>query len=154
MIITAHMIAGGVAGEVVQSSFLAFALGIVLHFILDAVPHFDNLLDEGERWNYKQVLFLIFDVILLFVLSFYVLKLPFSLKFFNTPFFYGALGGIFPDILDNVPFWQGIFQRSKWGRKIHYFHDKIQLKNVNPFFGLLTQAIVIYASMAIYFLVK
>jgi len=154
MIISAHMIAGGVLGEAVQNPFVAFFLGIVLHFVLDAIPHFDNLLDDDEKWNYKQVIFLILDFILLFVLYFYVLKLPLVSRILNTSFFFGAFGGIFPDILDNVPFWSDKFRNSAIGSRVHLFHDKIQLKKVNPVLGLLTQAIVIYLSIAAYFLIK
>ena len=154
MIIAAHMLAGGVAGELVHNSVLAFVLGVVLHFLLDAVPHFDNVMDDDEKWNYKQVIFTGADIVMTLFLFVLILKLPLDTSMLKMPLFWGAVGGILPDILDNVPFWSQRFRQSPWGQKIHRLHEIIQLKEVNPFWGLLTQLVIILASIQIFFMVK
>ena len=43
MIITPHALAGSaVSNFLTNNIFVAFLLGIVIHFILDAIPHFDQ----------------------------------------------------------------------------------------------------------------
>lgn len=142
MIITAHVIAGGVLGEEINSPVLAFLAGIILHFILDMVPHFDNVLEKG-KWTWKQAIFTTFDLILTIALLVYLKP---ELSFFN-PFWWGALGGIFPDLLDNVPFWNKYFRASKIGESVHKFHDKIHhliLKDQpGVIIGLTTQIITL-----------
>ncbi|MFA6963455.1 MAG: hypothetical protein WC227_01935 [Patescibacteria group bacterium] len=135
MITTVHVISGGLLGESIGDPFLAFAAGIILHFILDAIPHFDNLLEDGE-WTWKQWVFTSADLLLMTSLLIF-LKPELSL---SSPFLWGAFGGLLPDILDNVPFWRKKFRSTYFGGKLRAFHQGIHPKGKQSvFWGAITQ---------------
>ena len=139
MITTVHVISGGLLGESVGDPFFAFAAGIILHFILDAIPHFDNVLEDG-RWTWKQWLFTSVDLLVM-ILLIVSLKPELSL---SSPFLWGAFGGLLPDILDNVPFWRKMFRSSYLGGKMHAFHERIHpKKEPGIFWGFATQIAVL-----------
>jgi hypothetical protein len=46
MYITVHAAAGGAIGQFISEPWLAFALGFISHFILDAIPHGDENLKK------------------------------------------------------------------------------------------------------------
>lgn len=139
MITTVHVISGGLIGESVDNAYLAFLLGIVLHYILDAIPHFDNVLENG-KWTWKQWLFTGSDLILTISLIFF-LKPEIS---FSSPFLWGAFGGLLPDILDNVPFWSNKFRKSPIGSRIFAFHERVHSSiKPNIIWGLITQIAIL-----------
>lgn len=138
MLIASHIITAGYVGERIGNPFLAFLVGVVIHFLLDAVPHYDTT-DNGEITK-KQLVLLITDGAIGILLIIFLLKADLGLK---SPFFWGVFGGIFPDILDNVPFWQGAFRNTIIGGKFHKFHDRIQKISLPPMPGLLLQIIIV-----------
>jgi len=137
MIISVHFLAAGVAGEAIGNPLFAFLLGIILHFILDAIPHFDNLL-KGGKWNYKQVVFTTLDVLATAWILFFYLKPDFNV---SSPLFWGALGGVLPDLLDNIPFLT--IRNTKFGKPFHRFHNLIHSKTPSWQIGSLTQIVVV-----------
>lgn len=149
MIISAHIIVGGVVGEIIDKPIWAFLVGMVLHFVLDSIPHYDRV--EGECWGKKQIIFTTIDTLLTLSLIFLIIKLPLDRTILNNSFAWGALGGIFPDLLDNVPFWQKKFRSYKFGYYFNQIHYKIQPKQPSIFLGLLTQAVVIFGALFVHF---
>ncbi len=147
MITTAHIISGGLIGESIGDPYLAFASGIILHYILDAIPHFDNVLEDG-KWTWKQWVFTGSDLILT-ILLILLLKPEISL---SSTFLWGAFGGLLPDIFDNVPFWSKKFRKSYLGSKLFMFHEKIH-STVKPnlIWGIATQLVTL---IFVYFLVR
>ena len=152
MIVAVHTFAGGVAGEMIDNAPLAFLLGLVLHFLFDAIPHFDNT--SNSKWDWKQIAFTTADFVLAFILIFFVAKQPLALSFIKTPFFWGAFGGFLPDLIDNVPFWSGPFRRSTFGKKFHKFHDGLHKKQPHWLIGLSIQAAVILIFLYIHLVIK
>jgi len=151
MIISAHIVAGGVLGEILDNPLLAFFAGIVLHFILDAIPHFDNFLDGKHRWNRKQTIFTSIDLLLTVVLL--ILLHP-ALNF-SSPFWWGAFGGLLPDLIDNVPIVREYLLKFKTIQKYHVFHESTHLiRKTNFVFGLFTQAAVITIFVLLNFMLK
>lgn len=143
MLFTAHAAVGGVAGEYLNSPFLAFIAGIILHFILDAIPHYD-VTDNG-KFTLRQNLLIIIDVaigLILFAVLYDKIDHPVS-------FLAGSFGCILPDIVDLVPFWNKYFHATKFGKRFHSFHAYIQSIKVGPIFGLSIQAIIIITSVLI-----
>jgi hypothetical protein len=135
MIIAVHAVTGGLLGESIDNAYLAFVAGIILHYVLDAIPHFDNVLENG-KWTWKQWLFTSSDL-LITILFLFFLRPELSLA---SPFLWGAFGGILPDILDNVPFWRKKFRKTYIGGKIFFLHEKIHSKSKpNIFWGSVTQ---------------
>lgn len=150
MIISAHLISGGVIGEAVGSPFTAFFAGLLFHFVLDAIPHYDNVL-ENDRWTKKQVIFTSLDLILALVL-FIALKPDISI---SNPFCWGAFGGLFPDLIDNVPVIRDHLLQNKIIQKYHIFHEATHIiRKPGIFFGLLTQVAVIAIFVVLHFVLK
>ena len=89
MIVTVHVVAGGVIGELVGNPAAAFLLGIISHFILDSIPHFDNL--DNECFSPRQIAFTAADFMISFSLLFGVIKLPLNQTIFSSVFFWGRL---------------------------------------------------------------
>jgi len=148
MLAASHIVAGGVVGSYIGNPFLAFLVGFILHFILDAIPHFDTIGDN--ILSFKQMSLIIADLLIGVALIIYVIKPDLSP---GSPFIWGAVGGMLPDLLDNVPFWRNAFRKSKVGGKIHNFHGKIQSRALenHPFVGMLTQYIIITLFIWLYF---
>ncbi|MDO8444171.1 MAG: hypothetical protein Q7S80_01540 [bacterium] len=150
MILTAHLIAGGAAGELVGNPAGAFLAGIILHFILDAIPHYDTV-DKIPHFSRRQVFFTTTEIIIGILILLFVIKLPLNRSILNSNFAWGALGGLAPDLLDNVPFWEDRFVATKFGRKFHHFHHAIHKKQPGIVVGMATQIITIALFLAIHF---
>jgi len=144
MLIAAHSISAGVVGEVVENPILAFLLGFILHFILDAIPHFDST--DGGKFTKRQIALLAIDGTIGLAVLIYL--------FFNSShqlsFVAGVFGGLLPDMLDNVPWWEDKFRKSKFGKVFHAFHDYIQLIKLKPVLGLSVQCIIVFLSIYIF----
>lgn len=140
MLAANHTIVAGVAGSYIGNPFLAFLVGIIIHFALDAVPHFDTT-DDGDI-TARQLTLIIVDFLIGLLIIFYVMHVKLS---FDSPFVWGAIGGNFPDLLDNIPFWQESFRNSKIGGRIHHFHEIIHSKlyDKKPIQGMLSQYLII-----------
>lgn len=152
MIVTVHTFAGGVAGEVLQNPFLALLLGIFLHFVLDAIPHYDNT--DNSRWTRRQIIFTAVDFIIAGLLLYFVLEIPVSPAAFGSAVFWGAFGGFLPDLIDNVPFWNKQWHSTKIGKKFHKFHDGIHQKQPHFLLGLSIQAAIVLLFYALHFMIK
>lgn len=144
MLLGPHLITGAVAGEYIDNPYFAFAAGIILHFILDAIPHYDTT-DDG-KYTFRQIA-LIFSEGIIGIIIFLFCYKNFSVH--KISFLAGALGGIVPDIIDNVPFWQKIFQNNKFGKKFHSFHTWVQLIKLAPIPGIAVQYLIIAITVLI-----
>jgi hypothetical protein len=147
MLFSTHAMVAGAVGKYLGNPVLAFLLGIVLHLVLDSIPHYDTT-DDGKLTK-RQLALVGFDIIVFILLVIFVVKPMFSL---SNPFWWGAFGGVLPDLFDCVPFWNKSFRRTKFGKKFHRFHDKIQSVKVGPVPGILVQ--VLFLAVSIYFLIK
>lgn len=148
MLAANHTVVAGVVGSYFGNPFLAFLIGIIIHFILDAVPHYDTT-DNGKI-TFRQMVLVIVDFLIGLFIVFYIMHVKLS---FGSPFVWGAIGGNLPDIFDNVPFWNENFRRTKIGKRIHNFHELIHSKvfDRKPVLGLLSQYLIIALFIWIYF---
>lgn len=125
MMITPHTIVGAAAGAAIGSPGLAFLAGFILHHILDALPHVDlnNLYntDTKDR-RYSWLDYLVIGIDGLVALT--VLWVFSSSTIHPAAFWWGALGGITPDLIDNHP-WR--FTSRQWPilKQYHWFHHKV-----------------------------
>lgn len=138
MLFSAHVIPAGYVGEMIGNPFLAFLAGIVIHFILDSVPHYDTT-DRG-KFTLRQWALILADVTIGLYIILFVLKPDFNIK---SPFLWGALGGILPDMLEFTPILNKAYRKMKWGAVVHRFHEKIQSVRLKPIQGLLIQVFII-----------
>jgi hypothetical protein len=128
MIGTGHLLIGGAVG--VGASFLlpgplaipvALGAGILSHHLLDFIPHTDGatFCPDPHRPVPGLIALVVFCEILI------GLTVTGAL-YFSQPtkltFAVGALAGILPDLLDEVPLWQHRFRRTAVGRLWHGWH--------------------------------
>jgi len=93
--VLAHMAVGAAAGSFVGGKGTAFALGVVGHIPFDVIPHY-----EFEKiWLEASVLAVVFGAMLLFGLG-------------GSSIFWGALGGVVPDI-ENLLWKKGVIP-GRW----------------------------------------
>jgi len=140
MLAASHLVAGGVVGSYIGNPFLAFLVGIIIHFLLDSVPHFDTI--EEDKFDYKELSLIFIDFLIGMAIIIWVIKPDISL---NSSFVWGSIGGMTPDLFDNVPFWKETFRKTRIGSKVHYLHERIHSKafDKRPLLGILTQLITI-----------
>jgi len=148
MLITAHALTGAFIGKEVGYPPLAFLLGLLSHFALDVIPHCDGPDDKPGKSNGMpkstgQYFFVLADVIVLAILFGFLNKQ----HEVTYGFVWGAVGGIFPDCIDNVPFWSHQLRKLPRIKQFHQFHSMIQRIKTPLWFGFLIQ----YSIMAIFF---
>ncbi|MFA5927610.1 MAG: hypothetical protein WCT32_03510 [Patescibacteria group bacterium] len=143
MLLTPHTIFAGTVGEISGNPLVALTLGILSHFLLDALPHYDTT--DGGKFTPRQIGVIVIDFICLVTIMLIVWM---GLNP-GTAFWFGALGGTIPDLLDNVPFWNKKFRSTIIGKAFHAFHDRIQKDEVGVWIGLLSQLIIICLSIII-----
>lgn len=137
MLITPHLLAGAViADKVGDFSWPTVLLVLISHFLLDAIPHRDEI--DKNHLSRKQVIAVLVDLVIGITLIWLVFqKMNLILAIF------GAGIGILPDIVDNLPLIFKSIGNNKWWRSYHHFHSKIQAIKPNWTVGLLTQIIVV-----------
>lgn len=103
MMALTHASAGALAGEFIPNPYLAFLAGVILHLIMDKVPHF---WPESSR---NRGIMIITDTILptLFILGFYFLSAT-----RHASVIAGALGGVSVDFY----FVLVMGSRGKWAQ--------------------------------------
>jgi len=143
MLITPHTVAGNFFGLAIASLFggvwkavIAFILGIISHFILDALPHWNP--DADKIISFEEIIYLFLD----FFLSLGLLLVLLNKGFNREILFYSYLGAILPDIfLFAEHFFVHFFTPKKKKKRFsfHYlFHKDIQW-DIHQVYGLLTQ---------------
>lgn len=133
MLAANHIVVSGVVGSYIGNPFLAFLVGIIIHFILDAVPHYDTT-DDGD-FTFRQYALIFADFFIGLLIVFFILHIKITI---GSPFIWGAIGGNLPDLFDNIPFWKEKFRATKFGGKIHYFHEVIHSQYFEHHFVLGT----------------
>lgn len=148
MLAANHTVVSGVVGSYIGNPFLAFLIGIILHFLLDAIPHYDTT-DDGD-FTFRQIALIVVDFLIGLFIVFFVLNINLSLE---SPFIWGAIGGNLPDLFDNMPFLKESFRKTKIGAKIHHIHEVIQSQYLDgrPVLGMLSQYAITALFVLIYF---
>ena len=155
MILTPHILAGAVIGAKTQNLGLIVILGLIIHFIMDWVPHWDyinsGIKDFSKTKNFKA-LFLDFikiaiDGLLGLLIVFLILWQKDLLNLFYLPF---ILSGIFISILPDISLaFVLIFLSPKISEKYFAFHEKYlhfrhkKRKGEITFLGLATEILII-----------
>lgn len=137
MLIATHSIVGAVAGESVGNPIYALLLGAAIHFLLDAIPHFDTT-DNGNYTKRQIGLVLVDGILGALVLA----VLFFGHSEHKLNFASGAFGGILPDLLLNVPGLKQKVLKNNLARRVQDFHAKIQSYSLPAVPGLLIQYLI------------
>ncbi|MFA6338776.1 MAG: hypothetical protein WCW87_01835 [Candidatus Paceibacterota bacterium] len=164
MVLSTHMVVGALLAQQVSNPFVAFFVGFLSHFVLDAIPHWDyevkalimrdkeNKLNSSTSVNLKSLYDLIkigCDVLLGFIIIFIIFKiysLDQILESQNLYILIGAIGGATPDFLQFVFFhWKN--NKYIYGLLVNLqkFHMWIhsQKKTLTPIVGITFQVIVV-----------
>lgn len=128
-----HASAGLLIGSQTGNPWLAFILGVVSHYILDAIPH-DAI--ELKRWRdkgdfiKKVALEATYDL-WLFIIILWLLQQN-NLLVINLSIIAGIVGALLPDFI-----WGAIelFKiKSKWGEKYKASHEKFHSLIYKPIY--------------------
>ncbi len=130
MISTAHVLIGGAVGMAVgaatHSPALALVAGVASHFAMDSIPHLDHPPAPHKNghlvWTPAIWIFAFVDTGLAAIITFALWYTHFGYPTFS-PFLAGALGGVLPDLIDNVPFWNHWFRPLLGFKQFHAFHE-------------------------------
>jgi hypothetical protein len=156
MILTGHLLIGGAIGVVAnallpsassQNSLWAVpvvvGLGILSHHLLDLLPH----TDAATFWpDERRVPFFAVVVVTLEVLAgTLVTGMLFFFQHQTWAFAAGAVGGVLPDILDEMPLWQHRFRQSSLGGVWHRWHMHLHCADMAQWWrmGLVIDALVV-----------
>lgn len=148
MIILNHSLVGAVLATKTESLPVAFLLGFISHFVLDAIPHLDpgtiiNPFGKKEiswpKWVYGCVLI----DFLITIIIFYLLR--------NRPDFnlmiVAAIGAVSVDVIENFP--SKFIRDLPILKQIQWLHTKVHfwLPTKMWCWGLLTSIIVLGGSL-------
>lgn len=155
MIATSHLFLGAAIGTLVPDPLIAFGLGLMSHFLLDAIPHFEpglvlrkrsadgKIAEEMGRVEYRLAWL---DMIIGTVMTLLVWRTSGSQLSVLT----GALGAILPDLVDNVPWWKIYTGKTKllgWIRPIHRGLHFPTLQGKYIWWGLLPPIVIFALSL-------
>lgn len=148
MLITPHFVTGVVIASKVPAFWPAAIIAVLSHFYLDSIPHRDTI--GSAHINLPNVLLILGDVILTFVLMYFVIcpeNLTYSL----------IIGGfaILPDLIAAPGLiWPKYFKLPVLNIYYRWHVEMLQYarREVNLFWGILSQVLVIV--VALYILLK
>jgi hypothetical protein len=150
MILTGHLLIGGAIGVVATSQFpspwavpLSFGLGVFSHHLLDLLPH----TDAATFWPDPRKVpgFAVLLVTLEVLAGLGTTGTLFVAQHTTCAFVAGALGGILPDLLDEMPLWQERFRTSRLGSAWHHWHCRLHCADMAARWqmGLMIDAVVV-----------
>ena len=150
MLETPHVAVGIAIASKIPNPWLAIPLSLASHFILDKVPHWNpHLYTETQklgRPSKKSTTLEIIDISAAFILgsTFAIKALP------NWQMAVLILSASFTSVASDVvkyPYYYFPNFRPKWLVRWVKFERSMQVDAKSPFWGLLTQALVIFAAL-------
>lgn len=142
MLLATHSIVAATAGESIGSPALALFAGIVIHFLLDAIPHFDTT-DRGKLTS-RQIILIATDGLIGLGLFYFIYRRSVH----PTALVWGGIGGVLPDFVFNIPIVSSRMIKYKPYKYFYDFHIAIQRINLLPVPGILIQ--IILTALALY----
>jgi hypothetical protein len=122
MLVVTHAVTGAVIGQLVKNSPISFILGVVVHFLMDMIPHGDSAdykkFKESNTIPKGRIYQLLFDNVIMFGLIMYLLI--FKVDGYWWPTFWGIIGSILPDLMVGVH----ECRPSRFSKPLHRLHFK------------------------------
>jgi hypothetical protein len=123
MFMVSHAAVGALIGAAVPNSYAAFSLGFLSHFVLDMIPHGDEMMLENYKSGKKSkarraMAYVTMDAIITaYAIMAILSSAPASL---HGPMKWGIVGSILPDLL------VGAYEvtKVKWLRGYVSFHHR------------------------------
>jgi hypothetical protein len=120
MILTTHILSGAALGTSIQNPVAVAGLSVILHFLLDALPHGDYLNKKSSLWSFWKVAI---DLMVGFSIAIAILfcrgLTSTDPKLMNIGI--GIFFSLLPDGLTFLCLWMGM----KFLRPIYAFHNKL-----------------------------
>lgn len=145
-----HILAGAVITKFFPNIFLIIILSLVSHFLIDAIPHRDSIIDRDSfKKNYKVkitnkiIIFISTDILISLLLIIYL-----QIHFKSPLMLFAIFVSLLPDIAKVGYFTK--LKNNKILRKYLLFHSRIQ-KDVSWKTGLLIQAIISFILIKVLF---
>jgi len=148
MLLTPHAAVGAAIGASTENIPLIIILGILSHFLLDAIPHFDwgtwHFYEPDFKLETKDYVLLAGDVILASSFVLWVWS-----NYHSVNMMIGTFSAVLVDLIDNVPFWKHQVRKTVFGKILHFWHRKLHflLKPKLWYLGVLTQLVIIVGSI-------
>ena len=139
MVLAPHMLVGAAIGSQVSNYWLAFLFGLISHYLVDALPHWDYL-QKFEISNPNHIKKVIIDLL---IGSSLVLFLTWS-NADKIIIFIAVFASILPDAMN------GIYMnyKNKWLKPHFLLHNKMHFfKNLSFLQGLPFALIVVFLSI-------
>jgi hypothetical protein len=155
MTLTAHIAIGSAVGLATGNPVAAFLCGWISHHFADATPHSDpgsfGIGVKSILSNTKGLKMVFLDIVIsIIVFAVFVYKSNYS-----SLVFWGSFGGVFPDLIDNSPFWSLTIRKYFPFNIFHLLHKTVHCtikQRRYLWFGVLTQIILITVSFCYLFL--
>ena len=149
MIAIAHFLFGALIGKSLDNLLLISLLAFISHFLLDAIPHFDqgSFKHRREDLTARDWGFIVLDVLIGFALALFI---AFKFSFWQVAF--GAFFAVLPDLINHGA-WKFKLLRKPFFKQFHDLHDKIGFKLTPEFLwlGILLEGVVIATILALLF---
>lgn len=150
MIPTGHFLIGGAIGAAASAQLapplavpVALGCGILSHHLLDLLPHTDaaTFWPDARKVPLAVAVFVGFE----FALGAALVCGLYLSQHTTLAFLAGALGGILPDLLDEIPLWQQSFRGTALGAAWHRWHCRLHCSDMtaNWVAGVVIDAVVI-----------
>jgi len=127
MTIVPHAIVGASTAVFTNNIYIAFLLGVVGHFVTDALPHWEPkslvIRTADGRKDWSPGLFVFAGVEFLLTILFLILFVHRADFYFLVS---GAFGALLPDMIVNNPFLQK-YRNAPILKYLFIFHGKIHL---------------------------
>ena len=145
-----HALLGSLIGEYFSSMFIVIFLGVLSHFLLDLIPHWNGPYDKDNFKYFYSVKFNKINVYLVITDLLATIFLLFILheKFHSHLMIFGAIAAILPDVA-NIGYFTKLKHKKNY-KKLLYFHSNIQGEST-VLLGILTQLIIVIVIMKIIF---
>lgn len=151
MIATVHILIGTLIGLSLNNFFLIAILAFISHFLLDAIPHWDQgSFKRGKHdWKPKDWFLVFVDVVIGTSIALYL-----ALRFEFWPVFIGVAFAIAPDVIDNLA-WIFRWNYKPFFKKFQQIHARIgfHLTRDLLWLGILLEVAVLASILFVLFFV-
>lgn len=162
MLTIPHTIVGAALGSFVTdlpgSQAIAFGAGWASHYVLDKVPHWENIFGKDIH-GYPSGIELkdiplvgiasgVVDVGVAALVITLIAKGNPEIAFWSNPIVWGALGGFFPDLIDNIPLVNKVTKYIPGVLAERAFHERNHIseqarRQVPVWWGVVSQLLVV-----------
>ena len=145
MFLTVHATAGAIIGQYCPNVWLSFTLGFISHLLLDAIPHGDDKLVEGEIITTKETVIKIALIALvdgLIACALLINLYSYGFLPLSWPMVAAVAGSIVPDLITGFY----LLTKNKFLEKVVFWHFELNFitkKHVSFTTGLIIQILTL-----------